>query len=131
MRHNDYFNNSSQNNLPAKSAVQNISMAVYILQLISIFTGGLFSLIPLFITYIFRHQAKESWLDNHFRWQIQTFWFATFFYSIAWVFGLIPFIGFFFSIPFFLLATAIVVVRSIKGWKRLSIHKAPQNFIES
>jgi len=126
----NFYKNDSQNNLPAKNMTQNISMAVYILQFISIFTGGLFSLVPLFVTYIFRHQAKETWLDNHFRWQIQTFWFGTLFYSFAWLFGLIPFIGWIFSIPLFILASAIVVFRSIRGWKRLNIQKSPQNLLE-
>ncbi|WP_397601290.1 DUF4870 family protein [Silvanigrella sp.] len=130
MQHNDYYKNSSQNNLPTKSMTENVSMVVYVMQLISVFTGGLFSLIPLIITYLFRTQVKESWLDHHYRWQIQTFWFASIFYFLAWVFGLIPFIGWIFSIPLFLLASAIVIVRSIRGWKRLSIQKAPQNLIE-
>ena len=130
MLHNDYYKNTSQNNLPAKSSTQNIAMVVYILQLISIFTAGLFSLIPLIITYIFRHQARASWLDSHFRWQIQTFWFSTLFYILAWIFSFVPFIGWIISVPSFLLATGIIIVRSVKGWKKLTIQKPPQNLIE-
>jgi uncharacterized membrane protein len=130
MLHNDYDKNTSQNNLPAKSSTQNIAQTVYVLQLISIFTAGLFSLIPLIITYIFWHQARNSWLDSHFRWQIQTFWFSTLFYILAWIFGFIPIIGWMISIPSIILATGIIIVRSVKGWKKLSIQKPPQNLIE-
>ncbi len=130
MLHNDYYKNASQNSLPVKSGTQNVVLAVYILQLISIFTAGLFSLIPLFITYVFRHQARDTWLDSHFRWQIQTFWFSTLFYTIAWIFGLIPFVGLFISIPCIIVASGIIIVRSVKGLKKLTIQKPPQNLIE-
>lgn len=130
LHNNNYYKNTSQNNLPAKSSTQNVVLIIYILQLISIFTAGFFSLVPLLITYIFRLQARDSWLDAHFRWQIQTFWFSTLFYIIAWVFGFIPFIGLFISIPSIIIATGIIIVRSVKGLKKLSIQKPPQNLIE-
>ncbi|APJ02664.1 DUF4870 family protein [Silvanigrella aquatica] len=129
MQHNNYFNNSSSH-VPVKNSTQNIVTAVYILQLVSIFTAGLFALIPLLMCYLFRHQAKGSWLDGHFRWQIQTFWFSVLFFALAWLFGLIPFLGWLISVPCFLLGVAVILVRTFKGWKKLNIQKPPQNLIE-
>ena len=130
MLRNQFFKNSQQSNLPAKSTTQNVSTIIYVLQLISMFTAGMFALIPLLLAYIFRFKNNEEWLDSHFRWQIQTFWFSSIFYFISFVFFIIPFLGWIVAVPSLILATLIILVRSIKGLTRLSSQNPPQNLIE-
>ena len=117
----------SNNQLQVSQGTQNVVLAVYILQLLSLFTVGSFLLIPLIICYIFRRQSLGTWLDSHFRWQIQTFWFAIVFYGIGALFGFIPFLGWLISIPAFLMGTLIIVFRSIKGLRKLNSKRPPQN----
>lgn len=130
MLHNAFNRNDSKLNKPVSSTTQNIVVIVYILQLISLFSVGLFSFIPLIINYFFRYQARNTWLDSHFRWQIQTFWFSFLFFSISWIFSFIPFLNFIISAPCFILGVSIILFRVIRGWKRLTIQKPPQFLIE-
>ena len=40
------------------------------------FIFGWPSIIAVVINYVKRHDAKGTWLESHFQWQIRTFWFA-------------------------------------------------------
>ena len=40
------------------------------------FLFGWPSIIAVIINYVKRDEARGSWLESHFRWQIRTFWFA-------------------------------------------------------
>ena len=122
----DLYKDSQNSNLLATTTTQNITQIIYLLQVISIFTGGLFSLIPLLINYIYRKNTKDTWLDSHFRWQIQTFWFSSLFYFIGFCFLIIPFIGWILYWPFAFMGTAVIIIRVIKGWLRFS-KKLPLN----
>lgn len=127
MLDDDHSVDSSQKNSLAPSTTQSMTQIVYLLQIISLFTGGLFALIPLMINYIYRKNTRDNWLDDHFRWQIQTFWFSSIFYLIGSCFLIIPFVGWFISGLFFFLASLIVLVRVIKGWKNFT-NKLPPNY---
>jgi uncharacterized membrane protein len=43
------------------------------------FLFGWPSIIAVIVNYIYRGDARGSWLESHFSWQIRTFWFA-----LAW-----------------------------------------------
>jgi len=45
------------------------------------------SLIAVILNYVKRSEARGTWLDSHFRWQIRTFW-----YGLLWVSLCIAFI---------------------------------------
>ena len=47
---------------------------------IGAFVFGWPSIIAVIINYVKRGDARGTWLESHFRWQIRTFWFA-----LAWV----------------------------------------------
>ena len=49
-------------------------LILYILQLISIFSGGILAVVALIIAYIKLPDAKHPLLSSHLRWQIRTFW---------------------------------------------------------
>jgi len=44
------------------------------------FVFGWPSIIAVIINYVKKGEARGTWLESHFRWQIRTFWFA-----LAWV----------------------------------------------
>jgi uncharacterized membrane protein len=89
------------------------------------FLFGWPSIIAVIINYVKRGEARGTWLESHFTWQIRTFWFA-----LAWavLVGLI-------SIPLTLIvigfATWVVgmfvlgiwaIYRIARGWLRLKDH---------
>jgi uncharacterized membrane protein len=47
---------------------------------IGAFVFGWPSIIAVVINYVKKGEARGTWLESHFRWQIRTFWFA-----LAWV----------------------------------------------
>jgi uncharacterized membrane protein len=47
---------------------------------IGAFVFGWPSIIAVIINYVKKGEARGTWLESHFRWQIRTFWFA-----LAWV----------------------------------------------
>lgn len=130
MFHSSSVHSSSNKNLPADQTLHNISIAVYVLQMISIFSVGFLSFIPLLICYLARFKSQGHWIDNHFRWQIQTFWFSSLFFFIGLLLGWIPIIGWIIAPICFLIGAAVIVVRSVRGWKKLNIQKAPQTFLD-
>jgi uncharacterized membrane protein len=46
--------------------------------IVGAFVFGLPSIIAVVINYVKREEAKRTFLESHFRWQIRTFWFARF-----------------------------------------------------
>lgn len=73
---------------PARSLVASVHI-VYALHAVSLAIGaftaasvvGAFlfgwpSIIAVIISYVQRGDARGTWLESHFRWQIRTFWFA-------------------------------------------------------
>jgi uncharacterized membrane protein len=70
--------------------------AIYLLHAISLLSGilgaatviGAFlvgwpSIIAVILNYLKRSDARGSWLESHFRWQIRTFWFGLLWVSIC------------------------------------------------
>jgi uncharacterized membrane protein len=47
----------------------------YALYLFSFFSAGLTWLIAIIINYVKRGDARGTWLESHFDWQINTFWY--------------------------------------------------------
>ena len=90
---------------------------------IGAFVFGWPSIIAVIINYVKQGDARGTWLESHFRWQIRTFWFA-----LAWVIliGLagaalaIVLIGFaIWGVGLFVLGLW-AVYRIARGWLRLS-----------
>jgi uncharacterized membrane protein len=117
--------------LGAAESVWNIANIVYGLHTFAIvvgiagtatvvgsFLGSVPSIIAVILNYAKRGEARGTWLESHYRWQIRTFWFALLWALVAG-FLAITVIG----IPFaFAIATAItawVIYRIARGWLRL------------
>jgi len=99
-------------------SLKTIALAVYVLQALSFF-WGITAIIGVIIDYVKLEDARGTWVENHLRWQIRTFWWALIWsvlgFALIWVFGL----GF--------LVLAVVyfwtIYRVVKGWLKLTERK--------
>lgn len=62
-----------------------INHVTYALYLVSFFTAGLLWIVPIIMNYLFRGDAKGTWLASHFRWQIMTFWLSIVFVVVGFI----------------------------------------------
>jgi uncharacterized membrane protein len=90
------------------------------------FLFGWPSIIAVIIGYVKRGEARGTWLESHFRWQIRTFWFALLWAVVValvsapltlvllgfgtWALGLV-------------VLGAWAVYRVARGWMRLNAHE--------
>ena len=110
---------------------------IYVLHAVSLLTGilgaatiiGAFligwpSIIAVIMNYIKRSEARGTWLDSHFRWQIRTFWFGLLWACLCWLFVFLTLgIGLLVVwIPLGVLAVWFIY-RIAKGWMALSAHR--------
>lgn len=120
---------------PASGTVT-VAHIVYGLHSISILTGlltaglsiaGAFvfsgpSILAVIINYIFRSDARGTFVASHFSWQIRTFWYAFLWMILIYIISMpLAFVG----IGFFTLIGGLLVLgiwgayRILYGWKRL------------
>ena len=85
------------------------------------FLTGWPSIIAVILNYIKRSEARGTWLDSHFRWQIRTFWFGLLWISLCGTF-IIATLGI--GLLFVWLPIGLVglwfVYRIIRGWVTLN-----------
>lgn len=81
-------------NQPTDYASQRtLTLVLYVLYIIAIFSGGLFAFIALVINYVKRGEMAGTLFESHFTWQIRTFWWYLFWNVIAFL----PFLFLFFT----------------------------------
>ena len=68
-----------------ESSNKNVTMLIYILLALGFVSGGLTAIAAVIINYIKRDDVRGSWLEGHFRWQINTFWFGLLWTIIAFL----------------------------------------------
>jgi uncharacterized membrane protein len=127
--------NTTQSYAQPRSSILTVAHAVYALHAVSLCIGawtaatvvGTFlfgwpSIIAVILNYVFRSEARGTWLESHFRWQIRTFWLALLWsVLIAAVSAPLALIlvGFAtWAVGFFLLGIW-AAVRIARGWLRL------------
>ncbi|WP_404364035.1 DUF4870 family protein [Marinobacter sp.] len=99
---------------------RNLAIAVYILQALAFFLGGITALAGVIINYVKMEDVRGTWIEPHFRWQIRTFWIGLL-WSVIGVVTIPIVVGF-----IILLAIAIwVIYRVVKGALALNDGKAP------
>lgn len=76
------------------------------------------SIIAVAMNYIARNEAKGTWLESHFRWQIRTFWFSFLWLAIAVVL-IATIIGVIIGVPLLFVVGVWVIYRVIRGWLKL------------
>ena len=87
------------------------------------FLFGWPSIIAVIINYVKRPDARGTWLESHFTWQIRTFWFAMLWAAIVVIVGAllaIVLIGFAIWIIGLFALGIWAIYRIVRGWMRLS-----------
>ena len=101
-------------NLDPLESLLKITHIVYLLQALS-YISGITYIVAVIVNYVKLDDVRGTWLESHFRWQINTFWGSL----IGFIVGIITFyiiIGY-----FILIATVFwILYRIIKGWLYLT-----------
>jgi len=84
------------------------------------FLTGWPSIIAVILNYVKRSEARGTWLESHFRWQIRTFW-----WGLLWVALCLGFVVLTLGIGLVIAWVPLMIVgfwfiyRIVKGWLRL------------
>jgi uncharacterized membrane protein len=91
------------------------------------FIFGWPSIIAVIVNYVKRGDARGTWLESHFAWQIRTFWWAVLWSIVVFLLGLpltLVIVGFgIWAVGFFILGIW-AVYRIAVGWMRLNDRRA-------
>lgn len=101
--------------LHAFTVVTGILSSAFIL---TAFLTGWPSILAVILNYLKRSEARGTYLESHFRWQIRTFWFALLWVTIAWLL-IFTLLGIPFAAAIFIIAGLWVLYRIARGWLRL------------
>lgn len=110
------------------------TQAIYALHAFSLLTGvlgvatvvGAFllgwpSIIAVILNYVKRNEARGTWLESHFRWQIRTFWFGLLWVAICLCFVVVT-LGIGLLVVWLPLAVVGLwfIYRIVRGWLALA-----------
>jgi uncharacterized membrane protein len=120
---------------PTQSGLREYTQWIYALQglsvLIGLFTArsvalrfaiGLPSIIAVIMNYLRRAEARGSWLESHFGWQIRTFWYTWLWILVVSIIAmplLIVLVGFVIAIVGLAVIGLWVIYRVARGWLAL------------
>ena len=96
------------------ASLKTLSHVTYALYALSLFSG-ITAIVAIVLNYIKLDDAKGTWLESHFRWQIRTFW-----WSVVWlVLGALTWL---ILVGWVVLGVACVwfIYRIAKGWLNLN-----------
>jgi uncharacterized membrane protein len=82
------------------------------------FVGSVPSIIAVIMNYVKRGDARGTWVDSHYRWQIRTFWFALLWAIIGWML-IFTILGAIIGVPVLVALTLWLIYRIARGWLRL------------
>ncbi len=107
-----------RNHKSHSSDYEGLVSIIYLLQALAFLLGGMTFIIAVALNYLNMHHVKGTWLESHFRWQIETFWFALLLVLIAT--ATLPFL-----FGFVVLAGAVIwtIHRIVYGWIALNKSK--------
>jgi len=86
------------------------------------FVFGIPSIVAVIMNYARQSDARGTYLESHFTWQIRTFWFAVLWALIVWGLSLplmLIFVGFLMLPGGLVLVGVWVVYRVVRGWLAL------------
>jgi uncharacterized membrane protein len=85
------------------------------------FLTGWPSIIAVILNYVKRSEARGTWLESHFRWQIRTFWFGLLWISLC-LFFIIATLGLGLLIAWLPIGIVSLwfIYRIARGWMALS-----------
>jgi uncharacterized membrane protein len=107
---------------------------IYLLHALSLLTGilgaatvvGAFlvgwpSIIAVILNYVKRSEARGTWLESHFRWQIRTFWFGLLWVSLCILFVVMTLgLGILVAWLPLTIITVWFIYRIVRGWLALN-----------
>jgi uncharacterized membrane protein len=86
------------------------------------FIGSVPSIVAVILNYVKRSEARGTWMESHYRWQIRTFWFALLWFLIGWLL-IFTVVGVVIGVPVLIALTIWLVYRIARGWLRLNDHR--------
>jgi uncharacterized membrane protein len=98
------------------SALMGVLSAAFI---VTAFLTGWPSIIAVIINYVKRGDARGTWLDSHFGWQIRTFWYALLWVILAGAL-ILTVVGIPFAFLLLIIVGVWVLYRIIRGWIALA-----------
>ena len=118
--------------LPSALTVANVVYALHTLAIIvglagaativGSFVGSVPSIIAVILNYAKRGDARGTWVESHYRWQIRTFWFALLWIGVTLLVSaplVLIVIGVFLGIAGFIVVGLWVAYRVARGWLAL------------
>ena len=96
------------------ASLKTLSTVIYALYALSLF-AGITAIVAIVLDYIKLDDARGTWLESHFRWQIRTFW-----WSVVWfILGALTWI---ILVGWAVLGVAGIwfIYRIAKGWLNLN-----------
>lgn len=106
--------------LHAASVLIGVTSAAFI---VTAFVFGLPSIVAVILNYVKRSEARGTFLESHFRWQIRTFWFAALWCVIGGVLALTV-LGIALAWALFVATGLWLAYRVIRGWLALKDGRA-------
>jgi uncharacterized membrane protein len=86
------------------------------------FLFGVPSIIAVIMNYLKRDEARGTWLESHFSWQLRTFWLAALWVVIVWALSL-PFFLVIFGFAILVIGITVIglwlIYRVARGWLKL------------
>ena len=102
-------------------AVSLITGIVTAASIVFAFLTGWPSIIAVILNYVKRSEARGTWLESHFRWQIRTFWFGLLWIALCVFFVLVT-LGIGILIAWIPIAFVSLwfIYRIVRGWMALN-----------
>lgn len=120
---------SNVNPMPSVVTVANIVYALHAFAIVlgivgtatvvGSFIGSLPSIVAVIMNYVKRADARGTWVESHYRWQIRTFWYALLWFVIGWAL-ILTLVGVVIGGPILIALTVWLVYRIGRGWLRLN-----------
>ena len=86
------------------------------------FLGSIPSIAAVILNYVKRGDARGTWVESHYRWQIRTFWYALLWAVIGTIL-VFTIVGAVIGFPVLIALTLWLIYRIARGWLRLGDHK--------
>ena len=92
--------------------------------IVTVFVSGFPSIVAVIVNYVKRSEARGTYLESHFRWQIRTFWFGLLWVTLCALF-IIATLGIGLLIAWLPLSLVGLwfIYRIARGWLRLMEHR--------
>jgi len=97
------------------SDYEGLANLIYLLQTLALFLGGVTFIIAVVLGYLNQHHVKGTWLESHYKWQIDTFWGALLAITIGTL--TLPYV---IGIVILIAAAIWITHRIFYGWTRLN-----------